>query len=47
MFIVKKSLKIPKGNQKPWIEEGQRTQWPKERKGEQNTQWFIEQYTGS
>ena len=25
----KKSLKIPKGNQNPSIEEGQTTQWPK------------------
>jgi hypothetical protein len=27
---MKKSLKIPKGNQNPYIEEEQRTQWPKE-----------------
>jgi hypothetical protein len=25
-----KSLKITKGNQNPYIEEGQTTQWPKE-----------------
>ena len=28
--IQKKSLKIPKGNQNPYIEEEQTTQWPKE-----------------
>ena len=27
----KMSLKIPKGNENPWIEEGQTTQWPKEK----------------
>jgi hypothetical protein len=27
---MKKSLKIPKGNQNPYIEEEQRTLWPKE-----------------
>jgi hypothetical protein len=27
--IFKKSLKIPKGNQNPYIEEEQTTQWPK------------------
>ena len=27
----KKSLKIPKGNQNPYIEEEQTTQWPKEK----------------
>jgi hypothetical protein len=27
---IKKSLKIPKGNQKPYVEEEQTTQWPKE-----------------
>ena len=26
-----KSLKIPKGNQNPYIEEEQKTQWPKEK----------------
>jgi len=26
-----KSLKIPKGNQNPYIEEEQTTQWPKEK----------------
>jgi hypothetical protein len=36
--IPKKSLKIPKGgNQNPYIEEEQTTQWPKEE--EQTTQW--------
>jgi hypothetical protein len=30
MYKVKKSLKIPKGNQNPYIEE-QTTQWPKEK----------------
>jgi hypothetical protein len=31
-FICKKSLKIPKGgNQNPYIEEEQITQWPKEK----------------
>jgi len=29
---TKKSLKIPKGNQNPYIEEKQTTQWPKEKK---------------
>jgi hypothetical protein len=28
-IINKKSLKIPKGNQKPYIEEEQTNQWPK------------------
>jgi hypothetical protein len=28
---IKKSLKIPKGNQNPYIEEEQTTQWPKEK----------------
>jgi hypothetical protein len=28
----KKSLKIPKGNQNPYIEEEQTTQWPNENK---------------
>jgi hypothetical protein len=28
---TKKSLKIPKGNQNPYIEEEQTTQWPKEK----------------
>jgi hypothetical protein len=28
---LKKSLKIPKGNQKPYIEEEQTTQWSKEK----------------
>jgi hypothetical protein len=32
--IYKKSLKIPKGYQNPYIEEEQTTQWPKEK--EQN-----------
>ena len=27
----KRSLKIPKGNQNPYIEEEQTTQWPKEK----------------
>jgi hypothetical protein len=27
----KRSLKIPKGNQNPYIEEKQTTQWPKEK----------------
>jgi len=30
-IINKKSLKIPKGNQNPYIEEEQTTQWPKEK----------------
>jgi hypothetical protein len=35
---MKKSLKIPKGgNQNPYIEEGQTTQWPKE-KGQKDKQ---------
>jgi hypothetical protein len=29
----KKSLKIPKGKQNPYIEEEQTTQWPKDTKG--------------
>jgi hypothetical protein len=29
--LVKKSLKIPKGNQNPYIEEEQTTQFPKEK----------------
>jgi len=29
--VCKKSLKIPKGNQNPYIEEEQTTQWPKEK----------------
>jgi hypothetical protein len=29
--INKKSLKIPKGNQNPYIEEEQTTQWPKKK----------------
>ena len=35
--VVKTSLKIPKGNQNPYIKEEQTTQWPKERvqKGKQ------------
>ena len=28
MRILKKRLKIPKGNQKPLIEDGQTLQWP-------------------
>ena len=33
-MITKKSLKIPKGgNQNPYIEEEQTTQWPKDTKG--------------
>ena len=31
IFHWKKSLKIPKGNQNPYIEEEQTTQWPKEK----------------
>jgi hypothetical protein len=34
---LKKSLKIPKGNKNPLIEEEQTTQWPKE-KGQKNKQ---------
>jgi LysM repeat protein len=34
---VKKSLKIPKSNQNPYIEEEQTTQWPKE-KGQKDKQ---------
>jgi hypothetical protein len=29
--VTEKSLKIPKGNQNPYIEEEQTTQWPKEK----------------
>ena len=29
--ITQKSLKIPKGNQNPYIEEEQTTQWPNEK----------------
>jgi hypothetical protein len=29
--VRKESLKIPKGNQYPYIEEEQTTQWPKEK----------------
>ena len=29
--LCKKSLKIPKGNQNPYIEKEQTTQWPKEK----------------
>jgi len=29
--IFKKSLKIPKGNQNPYIEEEQTSQWPREK----------------
>ena len=31
MRMSTKSLKIPKGNQNPYIEEVQTTQWPKEK----------------
>jgi len=30
-YTNKKSLKIPKGNQNPYIEEKQTTQWPEEK----------------
>ena len=30
-IISKKNLKIPRGNQNPYIEEKQTTQWPKEK----------------
>jgi hypothetical protein len=30
-LIYKKSLNIPNGNQNPYIEEEQTTQWPKEK----------------
>ena len=36
-MMNKKSLKIPKSNQNPYIEEEQTTQWPKE-KGQKNKQ---------
>ena len=32
----KKSLKIQKGNQNPQVEEGQTTQWPKEKRQRDN-----------
>ena len=31
LYAGKKSLKTPKGNQNPYIEEEQTTQWPKEK----------------
>jgi len=37
----KKSLKIPKGNQKPYIEEEQTTQWPKEKERTNNDRQNI------
>jgi hypothetical protein len=37
----KKSLKIPKGNQNPYIEEEQTTQWPKKNK-QKDKQRYIQ-----
>jgi hypothetical protein len=44
LHIFKKSLKIPKVNQKPLLEEGQTMQWPKE-KGQKDKQRSIQYYT--
>jgi hypothetical protein len=44
MYIVQKSLKIPKGgNQNPYIEEEQTKQWPNEKvqKDKQQVIWNI------
>jgi hypothetical protein len=41
---MKKSLKIPKGNQNPYIYEEQTTQWPKE-KGQKDKHRSIKHYT--
>jgi hypothetical protein len=42
--VFKKSLKIPKGgNQNPYIEEEQTTQWPREKgQKDQQIQFFLE-----